>query len=64
MTPTRRRALEWVRDNGNKLNLPDRWEPSQRMLLTLDNEGLIKFSAHQELRTWDISETGISALSE
>ena len=62
MTPARIKALEWVRDNGNVLELPDRYEPSKRMLLALDRDELIRFHSRGFNRTWDITRQGLAVL--
>ncbi|WP_370303566.1 hypothetical protein [Pseudooceanicola sp.] len=64
MTPKRKRALEWCRDDGNHLDIPEADEPSKAMLLRLEREGLVQISVGRfEPLRWKLTQDGEDALS-
>lgn len=65
MHPQRRKALEWCRDNGNHLGLPDVDEPKKSLLVKLEREELICLTA-QRFRgaRWQLTEAGRAALAQ
>lgn len=59
MHPARRRALEWCRDNGNRLGIPDADEPSLAMLRRLEDQDMITLSAGRfDGARWKLTEHG------
>ena len=64
MTPKRKQALDWVARNGVPLLPGKDGEPTNRMLVNLEIDGLVEYGLKRKGMCYYLTRDGIEALEE